>query len=670
MRRLSTKSSTKIVALQNQLMKAKQAYYYGDSPIVSDAEYDALEDELRTLAPESEVLKIVGAPVPPDNILKKARHRISMGSQSKVNTADEYRTWLEKSAGEGRVHASLKGDGASAAAYYDNGRLVQAISRGDGFEGEDITANALKFKGLPAVVADERGRPFTGAVRLEVILTVTDWARVDPEKSKNPRNAGSGIMGRKNGQQSELLSAFAFSIEEQRGGEPYAFQTEQERIERLGELGFQCIPNQLCCGADEAIAYYEKIAATREQLPFWIDGVVFKVDDLQVQADLGVTANRPKGQIAWKFDSKGAETTLLDYSLTVGHTGAVIPTAHLEPVEIGGTTVSNALLNNWDEIERLDVAVGDRVWLIKANDIIPKIVSVRRRPKRRRLIPPPTKCPACDSPVARRRNTGGEEGAVIECTNADCPAKSLGKIKRWIKALDIQGIGDSVRAALVEQRDLQDVAGLYRLRDDPAQLAALVINPEKDLRLGDKRAQTILDSIESTRSLTLVQFLGSLGIQHLAQRRVELILTAVGAELGSLSDWQSGKLRDQDFAAQAGVPSVGAAIQDSIDMQRPVIERLLDAGVVITSMGVDPSAAKEETKKVCISGKLPSGKKKSDYEQALREAGFELAASVTKETSFLVLADPDSGSAKAQKARKLGIRVIGEDELTHLIGEG
>ncbi len=660
-------SPPRIISLRNQILKAKQAYYYGDSPIMTDAEYDALEDELRELSPKDEVLAMVGAPLPPDNILTKAKHRIAMGSQSKVNTEQEYITWHQKSVGDGWVHASLKGDGASAAAYYEDGRLVQAISRGDGFEGEDITANALKFKGLPAVVADEQGRPFTGAVRFEVILTVEDWGKVDPERSKNPRNAGSGIMGRKNGSQSELLSSFAFSLDEVRDGEPYAFKSEHERSERLEELGFELIPQRLCKSVEEALEYYRHINQTRDELPFWIDGVVFKVDDLSQQLALGVTANRPKGQVAWKFDSKGAETTLVSYSLTVGHTGAVIPTAHFEPVEIGGTTVSNALLNNWDEINRLDVAVGDRVWLIKANDIIPKVVGVRKRPKNRKPIPEPQACPVCESPVQRRRNTGGAEGAVIECSNAECPAKSMGKIKRWIKALDIQGIGDSVRIALVEQMKLEDVSGLYRLKDDPAALAALVINPEKDLRLGEKRAQTILDSIEATRELSLVQFLGSLGIQHLAQRRVELILLAVGDDLGTLEAWRSGILRDADFAARAGVPSVGEAIQDSIDLLAPVMDNLLDAGVRITSVGVDAEAAAEVQGKVCISGKLPSGKKKTDYDEPLKAAGFELVTSVTKETKYLVLADPASTSSKAEKARKLGIQVIGEDELNQLI---
>ncbi len=664
-------SARRVLELRNQILKAKQAYYYGGTPIMTDAEYDALEDELKELSPEDDVLALVGAPVPPDTILQKAKHRIPMGSQNKVNDVEDFRTWYEKSADGGALLASLKGDGASAAAYYEDGRLRQVISRGDGFEGEDITANAVKFRGLPIIVSDEDGEHFSGAVRFEVILTIENWKKLDPSQAKNPRNAGSGIMGRKNGLNSELLSCFAFDIEEVRDGQTRPFKTEHERMDRLSRWGFAVIDNQLCETADEAISYYEKIAQSRDELPFWIDGVVFKVNDLERQRSLGITANRPKGQVAWKFDSKGAETRLLDYSITVGHTGALIPTAHLAPVDIAGTTVSNALLNNWDEIARLDVAVGDTVWLIKANDIIPKITGVRKRPKNRKLILVPTECPVCHSPVGRRKNTAGADGVVIECQNDDCPARSVGKLKRWIKSLDIQGIGDVVRHALVEQLGVEDAAGLYQLKDDPKALAELVINPEKELRLGDKRAQSILQSIEQKRELSLVQFLGSLGIDRLGTRRVELMVRAAGGALDTLADWRNDKLRDPELAAQAGVPTVGTLIADSISAQGDVIDHLLHAGVRITELGVEHDAPEQSDRlTLCITGKLPSGKKKGDYEAPLAAVGIELVDSVTEGLSFLVLADPSSSSSKAKKARKLGVQLISEEELQTLTETG
>src|SRR5215471_3425745 len=317
---------SRITKLRNEILKAKQAYYYGGEPLFGDREYDALEDELRKLAPDDPVLKLVGAPVPPDSMLTKASHRIPMGSQSKVNSIDEFRTWHAKS-GHALLHGSLKGDGASAAAYYENGHLKQCISRGDGSVGEDVTANALKFKGLPAYAAHGE-QAFNGAVRIEVILTVADWGVIDPARSKNPRNAGTGIMGRKNGTQSELLTAFAFDLDE----EGREFATESEKTNRLVELGFSVIPHEPCRTTDSAIAFFEQILKHRHDLSFWIDGVVLKVDDILAQRAMGSTANRPKGQIAWKFDSSGAETTLLGVNVSGGHTGALIPNAELEPV--------------------------------------------------------------------------------------------------------------------------------------------------------------------------------------------------------------------------------------------------------------------------------------------------------------------------------------------------
>ena len=655
--------------LRNLILKAKHAYYYGGDPIMSDAEYDSLEDELRALVPDDPLLAMVGSPVPPDTILTKARHAMPMGSQNKVNSEEEFRAWVDKSGGP-PLQLSLKGDGASAAAYYRDGRLSQAISRGDGTIGEDITANAMRFKGLPAWVgAGRAGVPFTGAVRFEVILTVEDWARVDPNRSKNPRNAGSGIMGRKNGHQCDHLTAFAFDIDEQRGGVSVRFESESDKLSRLAELGFNVIAHQRCASTDEAVAWYRDITAQRDALPFWIDGIVAKIDDLPRQESLGITAGRPKGQVAWKFDSAGAETVLEDVIVSGGHTGALVPTAQLRPVEIGGTTVSSASLANFDEIARLDVAIGDSVWLIKANDIIPKVIRVTDRPAGRRPIVAPLSCPFCGGEVGRRRTTSGDAGVILECRNATCPKKSSGKINRWISSLDIQGIGDSVLEAMLDRFGIEDAADLYALQGRAGELAELIINDEKSIRLGDKRAQSILEAIDATRTLSLAQFLGSLGIDHVGVRRIELMIAAAAGELDTLDSWRSGRLREPEFAERAGVPNLGGPIQDGIDSMAQVIDKMLANGVLITPPQRDlPDGTQSgPAKTVCISGKLPSGKKKSDYEGPLAAVGMKLVDTVTRETTYLVLADPDSTSGKAEKARKLGIEVISEEALTSLL---
>jgi DNA ligase (NAD+) len=656
---------SRTTTLRNLILKAKHAYYYSGEPIMSDAEYDALEDELRRLAPDDPVLAIVGAPVPADSMLTKARHSIPMGSQNKVNSEEEFRAWCAKS-GIDILHASLKGDGASAAAYYSDGRLVQTISRGDGTVGEDITANALRFKGLPSWVDSEAGG-FSGAVRFEVILTVEDWAKIDPARSKNPRNAGAGIMGRKNGHQSDCLTIFAFDLDETRAGRSVEFRTETDKAARLVELGFNVIPHQRCADPDAAVAYFQTIARTRDSLPFWIDGVVLKIDDITKQTELGVTGGRPKGQMAWKFDSVGVETVLEGVVVSGGHTGGLYPTAQLRPVDIGGTTVSNASLANYDEIARLDVAIGDSVWVIKANDIIPKIIRVTQRPPNRRPILIPTECPFCGGEVGRRQTSGGGEGVIVECRNGGCPNKSSGKIRRWIASLDILGIGDAVREAMIEYLALEDAADLYTLRDRATELSQLVVNAEKELTLGEKRTTTILDAIDATRTLTLSQFLGSLGIDHLGKRRVELMIKAADGALDTLDAWRSGRLRNPAFAEKAGMPNIAGAIQNAIDGMSQVIDKLLANGVTVLPPVLDiPAPDTEPLKTVCISGKLPSGKKKADYAEPLRLAGYALVDEVSKGLHYLVLADPGSTSGKAEKARKLGIEVISEEHLLQI----
>jgi len=662
--RQSLTSMSRITELRNLIVKAKHAYYYSGEPIMEDVVYDAIEDELRLLSPDDEVFKIVGAQVPQDTMLTKAKHSIPMGSQSKVNSVAEFQTWCEKNE-VSEIHASIKGDGASAAAYYASGRLVQAISRGDGFVGEDITANALRFKGLPAWV-ETNGTAFNGAVRFEVILTVADWAKIDPAKSKNPRNAGTGIMGRKNGQQSDFLTIFAFDLDESINGKPVEFKTENDKTKRLLELGFNVMPHVSCANVDEAIAYFHEIARTRADLPIWIDGVVLKINDIQRQIELGISGGRPKGQVAWKFDSVGAETVLEDVVVSGGHTGGLYPTAQLRPVEIGGTTVSNASLANYDEIERLDVAIGDSVWVVKANDIIPKIVRVTQRGTNRISILQPTSCPFCGGVVGRRVNVAGDTGVIIECQNPNCEKKSTGKIRRWIASVDILGIGDVVLEAMVDQLNLSDAADLYTLRARFDELTDLMLNAERDMRLGDKRATSILEAIDGRRELTLNQFLGSLGLDHLGKRRVEIMIKAANGELDQLGSWRSGMLRNLDFAAQVGVPGIGGEIQDGIDAMSVVIDKLLANGVVILEKQLQ-SAAHENLQTVCISGKLHSGKKKADYEESLLRVGYALLDEVSKGLNFLVLADPDSTSSKAEKARKLGIQIISEDQLIELI---
>lgn len=647
--------------LANTLLRAKQAYYYGDKPIMSDAEYDRLEDELRVMDPQHPVIAMVGVPVPPDNMLSQAEHLMPMGSQSKVNTEAEFRAWYAKNSPSG-IHVSFKGDGGSCGAYYEGGRLIQVITRGDGLTGEDITANGARFKGVPLWLAPG-GQPFNGAVRFEGILTVADWKVVDPSQAKNPRNAGNGIMRRKSGEQSDLITAYAFDIIEIVNGETINFATEDQKTARLIELGFEVMPNATFKNVDEAVDFFESVTARRAELAFWIDGLVFKINDLGHQTSLGVSDGRPKGQISWKFDAEGAETVLTGYEITGGHTGALIPNARFNPVVIGGTTVMNASLANFDEVARLDIAVGDTIYVVKANDIIPKVISVKHRPANRQAIVKPSICPFCGGGVGHKAKSGGDDGVSLLCLNPDCSQKTAGKIQRWITSLDIQGVGDAVLESLMDQMNVLDAADLYALRERPEQLAALVVNVQKGLTLGAKRASSIIEEIDKKRRLTLDEFLGSLGVFYLGKRRVALMMQSAGGDLDTLDQWRAGRLKAEDFGKLVGVPEVGSQVQHGIDAVSDLIDKLLANGVeIINKEKPDNSGLKT----VCISGKLPSGKKKADYAGPLEARGYLLVDEVAKGLDFLVLADPTSSSTKSVKATKLGVAIISEAQLLSL----
>ena len=698
-------NTPRIIELARTISAANDAYYNGRDSGLEDAAYDKLLDELRSLAPDHPLVKQVGASVG-EVSLAKVKHRIPMGSQQKSMNEAEFRSWVSGlGATFPRLVASLKLDGFSLAAYYEKGILKQVVGRGDGYEGEDLTANACRFKNLP----ENLHFSFTGAVRGEGVMLMSDWKAVDPDQTSNPRNLASGIGRRKDGTDAERITFYAFDIV----GNHAEYATEEEKNTALKWLGFTITPCETCITLDKAIAYYTGITGeVRASLPFWIDGVIFKVNDLKLQAKLGVTDNRPKGQIAWKFKAEEATSTVESVEITVGHTGKIIPTAKIRPVQIGGTTVSSALLCNWEEIARLNVAIGDQVIVIKAGDIIPKIIEVTHRPQGydtpgslqklgdRIPINVPTTCPVCGGPVGKKKNTGGDETADLYCLNDECDAKSTGKIKRWLKSLDVKGIGDEVLDALVEKRTsgpapdfpgdalgdkdrtgtyseyqmIYDVADLYTLAQD--ELSELLINGRK---LGGKRAKSIITEIEKTEKLTVDQFLGSLGVKHLGKRKVQLIREAwhrvndKSGYLPELLDEPHGWFTDPRFgskivelAPDLGIPGIAGEIQADLDSKRPLIEKLLKViEIVAPEAPAKPATGALAGLSFCLTGTL--SKPRKEIQDAIRAAGGVVKDDVAAGLGFLVQQSADSQSSKSKKAQKLGIKIIGEQELWSML---
>ncbi len=642
----------RIEEIESLLTAADLAYFNTGEAIMEDAQYDALRAELRKLAPNNKALKRIGAAA---GMLEKRTHTIPMGSLDKAMNKEEWLDWVGKmaKAGHTRFTASLKMDGGSVSLEYKAGRLVQAVTRGDGFVGEDITANALRFKNLPKEVK-LGGKPFTGFVRAEIMLLNDDWLAADPDQLSNPRNLGNGISRRKDGEESELLTVYAFRAHFADGKEIGA--TEWSMLASLQAMGFTTVT--CATGGSEGIwEYYEKMAVKRSGLSYWIDGIVVKVDDIAAQKELGESGQCPRGQIAIKFPAVGVETELLDVELTVGHTGAVIPVGKLKPCQIGGVTVSSVLLCNWTIIDVLGVAVGDTVLVTRQGDVIPKVQKVVYKGANRKLIARPTKCPVCSGPVGHKTNTGGDESAALFCLNDDCSAKVIGKIERYIKSLNILGIGDEVLVALVEQLNLETAADLYLLKNHVDEMAEIVLGGGG--RLGESRAAKIVAEIEKVRELTLPEFLGSIGIEGLGKRRVALIQAAVPGQMDTLADWLTGKL--ESLAEQAGVPNTGARMSRDLIAATPFICSFeIHLKAAIPSKPVSANC-----KTFCMTGAL--SRPRDEYVKMIEAAGHVFKDSVSKGLDYLVIADPESTSSKAVKARKLGTKCIGEEELIRLL---
>lgn len=652
----------KLNELQSFIDRADQVYYNAgssESPGYSevnlaDDEYDSYKSLLREINPTDERLSRVGPPYSGNGAFTERHHQYLMGSLNNSNNETEFRKWHTKT-NSSSLLGTLKIDGSSIAATYDGGKLQHVLTRGDGKTGQDITRNAIKFKGVPTSLPD----PIDCVIRGEAVLKVQDWKRLDLEMQTNPRNYGNGIITRHDGLNCEYISFIAFDIFGIFGME---FETEESAIKYLLHLGLEVVQNRSCTTVDDAIDWYNQIHEDRKTLDYWIDGIVYRISHKAFQGSLGMSSNRPKGRIAFKFPSVNNITEVTGLTVTVGHTGAIIPTAQLRPVQIGGTTVSNALLNNYEEIGRLNVAVGDTVLVVKSGDIIPKIIKVIDRPEQRTEITEPATCPICHGSIGHRSNVGGDNTVAIYCLSSNCPAKSSQKVKRWIKSLDILGIGPAVLESLINEGLISNAADLYTLTTDIAKL-----NIGKSGTLGENRAQYILDEINKKRDLTIDQFIGSLGISYLGKRRVEIIRQQ-NSKFNDLSSWTDDISLVQE-SDNIGIPNIAETIQSEIRDAMPTIALLIANGVQIAATEpIEPEsniAMPDERFKFVLTGKM--SQERNIIKEQIEQNGHEVASAMSSNVDYLVAADPDSGSSKMKKAAKLGITVISEDELQQLL---
>lgn len=622
-------SKDRIQELENKIFKARTEYY-NHQPTVSDKVYDAWVDELRVLDPSNKAVTAIGAPVVPSE-WKKAKHQIPMGSLDKVNTPAELTKWADDMAGDEELFVTEKLDGLSIEVIYEDGSLHQAITRGDGETGEDITVNVVKMGGVSSHLKDK----FTGSLRGEIIMKKSIHQKHFADKA-NPRNAASGTSKRLDGVGVEHLDILFYQVL----GD-VDFKTEVKQFEWLKKHGCG-VPNYWTFKkVDEVNKHWRTYQdVNRDKLDYDIDGLVVRLNDMAKQIALGDKDMRPKGAIAFKFDNEARESVIRAITWQVGNSGRITPVATVDPVVLVGATVTRASIYNMSYIEELQLDIGATVLVARANDVIPRIEELVKGTGK--IAQPPSNCPECNGKTHM-------DGENLVCTNTQkCPAQIIGRIKNWVKELNLLEWGDTLVEKLVQSKKVVDVADLYKLTvDDLANLD----------RMGQKSAQKCYDILWANTDIPLDIFLGALSIPMIGGSTIRAIMNA-----GCDTLEKFGQLSASNFEQVPGVgPTKAKFLADGLVHNQKMILSILDLGVTIKAKIHGTMTGKS----VCFTGSMKN--KRPVLEKMAADAGADIKGSVGKGLTYLVIADPSSTSAKAQAARKVGTTLISEDEFLDLV---
>jgi DNA ligase (NAD+) len=666
-------------ALVRALEAHNYRYYVLDDPSVTDAEYDALMRELRALEVEHPSLVTSRSPTQrvsgePRAGAVKVKHSVRMFSLDNAYSEAELREFVRR-VGDGLPAATTptfcvepKLDGASVEVVYDGGHLVQASTRGDGETGEEITANVRTIRGVPLSIPHLERVTLRG----EVLIFRKDLVKYNAEREEagleafaNPRNAAAGAVRMLDAREVSRRPLRALFYQVVEGPRLHASHSESLRW-----IAAQGIPShrleKTVTSFDDLLAAVQAIDNARESYPYETDGAVVKVDAYRQQEILGFTSKFPKWATAYKFAAERARTIVREIIVQVGRTGALTPVAVLDPVELGGTTVSRASLHNGDMIAELDVRLGDAVFIQKAGEIIPQVVGVDptgRREERPRFEMPP-RCPVCGTPVAARlRDEADPEGgseATVRCPNRACPAQVKGQIFYFARrfAMDIDHLGIALVDQLVDRGIVRDVADLYALTAE--QVASLE-------RMGPKSAQNVILSIGASRERTFDRVLCGLGIPQIGQVAAKQLAEAAGT-LKTILAWTPEELKERvDEIRGFGpkmVDSVAQFFQD--DAQRGLMNKLLAHDVGLKPLPKDIAATTVPLvgKSFCVTGVL--SRKREDIHAELRAAGARVDDGVKKDTTYLV-AGEKTGKAKLDQAKKYGTKVVDEKEMEALL---
>lgn len=729
-------AATRVAELREAIERHRRLYYDKNAPEIADAEYDALEAELLLLERAYPELATPDSPTRrvgderPTGTFRTAAHAAPMLSLDNSYSKDEVMEFDARLrrllGGESYAYAGeLKIDGASLALTYEDGALVRAVTRGDGRSGDEITENARRIEGIPARLAGGIGVKGTVEIRGEVFLSRARFTALNQERLEadepvfaNPRNAAAGTL-RMIDPEVVATRKLRFAAHGVASARAIGAATQTEMLALLEKAGFPRLTQpRRCEGIAEALAYCDEWDTRRHAMEFETDGVVIKLDDLDLQEKAGATSKSPRWAIAFKYPAQQATTVVEAIHVQVGRTGTLTPVAHLTPVVLSGSTVSRATLHNEDEVRRKDVREGDTVLVEKGGEVIPKIVKVieSRRPAQAVPWQMPKVCPVCGSAVFR------PEGEVnARCTGASCPAKLRESLKHFARrtAMDIEGLGD----ALIEQLTadtpeapgtllerarsrpmVRDFADLYELR--AADLAGLE-------RMGDLSARNLVERIERSKTRGLASLLFALGIRLVGDRAARLLARHFGSiealmkaaegedPLGEMSPGapgpppqlaldlgtsagnaeESGDARaipDEDPTLRraidriAAIDGIGPKIAESVVLflrqkdNRRLLERLAAAGVVMTEASAQPAGETPLAGLTFVITGTLANLSREDAKAAIEARGGRVAGSVSKKTDYLV-AGADAGS-KLDKARELGVRVIAEDALRRLLG--
>ncbi|MGA9057693.1 MAG: NAD-dependent DNA ligase LigA [Terriglobia bacterium] len=660
-----------IEKLRNDIRYHEHRYYVLDNPEISDFEFDKLMRRLQELevqnpelvTPDSPTQRVGGQPA---EEFPKLRHSVPMLSLDNTYSVDELEDFdrrVREISGRSKVEyvGELKLDGLSMALTYEDGVLTHGVTRGDGVEGEDVTANVKTIRSVPLGIAAERseliGNPRRLEVRGEVIMPRKAFEQTNAQREAageprfaNPRNAAAGSMRQLDSRivaQRKLDMFLYYLLVENR--EP--LREHWQNLEALVKMGFKVNPNRrLCKSFEELMAYIQEWESKRDGLEYEIDGIVVKVNDIRLWEELGTTAKSPRWAIAYKYAARQATTRVMDIRAQVGRTGTLTPVADLEPVDVGGVTVSHATLHNMDEITRLGVKIGDAVLIQRAGEVIPQVVKVVKQAPEGREFSMPKQCPVCGGDVHR-----AEGEVAYRCVNSACPARLKESLLYFAgrRAMNIDGLGDALVDQLVDKGLVRDVADLYALTQEQ------VANLE---RMGDKSASNLLLEIDNSKKASLARLIFALGIRFVGERTGQLLADHF-ASLDKLANASEEELLEVEEVGPRVAESILEFFREPRNLK--VIEKLRKASLQFESANVHKPEGNLAGKQFVLTGTLPRYSR-DEAKKMIEEAGGRVTGSVSKKTDYVVVgADPGS---KLDKARSLGVKTIEEGELLKLLG--